>query len=264
MPMSSNESKCGQALVGKTALVTGASRGLGRAIAEALAAEGALVALNYASNDRAAAETLGAIEANGGRAFLIKSEQGSYAAAEALVSALDEGLRARCGDGALDILINNAGGGPQASIEATTPEIYNKILADNLSGPWHITRLLMPRLRSGGRVIFTSSLGARTAIPDYAVYAMSKTAIEKLTVLMAKELGPRNITVNCVSPGLIESDANEHVRANAEMKAYLEQTTPLRRLGVPSDLSGVVMSLVSDAMGYVTGQVIEVSGGMSL
>jgi 3-oxoacyl-[acyl-carrier protein] reductase len=262
--MSNSKPKGRASLAGKTALVTGASRGLGRAIAEALASEGALVALNYASNDSAAQATLHAIESKGGKAFLIKSEQGSFAAAEALASALDEGLRARCGDGALDILINNAGGGPQASIEATTPEIYDKILADNLSGPWHITRLLMSRLRSGGRVIFTSSLGARTAIPDYAVYAMSKTAIEKLTVLMAKELGPRNITVNCVSPGLIESDANEHVRANAEMKAYLEQTTPLRRLGVPSDLSGVVMSLVSDAMGYVTGQVIEVSGGMSL
>ena len=119
-------------------------------------------------------------------------------------------------------------------------------------------------LRSGGRVIFTSSLGARTALPDYAVYAISKSAVEKLTVILAKDFGPSNITVNCVSPGLIASDANADIRANDEIRTYLERTTPLRRLGVPSDLSGVVTSLVSEKMGYVTGQIIEVTGGMSL
>ena len=88
--------------------------------------------------------------------------------------------------------------------------------------------------------------------------------METLTVVMAKELGPKGITVNCISPGLIASDANADIRSDANTRAYLEQTTPLRRLGVPSDLSGVVVSLVSDKMGYVTGQVIEVTGGMSL
>lgn len=251
-------------LAGKTALVTGASRGLGRAVAQMLAAQGALVAINYANNDEAARETLAAIESDGGSAFLLKGEQGSYTAAKELADKLIEELQTRTGHSALDILVNNAGGGPHLSIADTTPELYDKILADNLSGPWHITRLLMPHMRSGGRVIFTSSLGARTALTDYAVYSFSKAAVEKLTVIMAKELGPRNITVNCVAPGLIESDANAHVRADEQVKTYLEQTTPLRRLGVPQDLAGAVLALVSDQMSYVTGQIIEVSGGMSL
>jgi len=253
-----------QWLEGKTALVTGASRGLGRAIAEELAALGALVGINYASNDAAARETLAAIEAKGGKAFLIKMPLGSYEAAEELVAALDCELQARTGSTGLDILVNNAGGSPRANIDATTPEIFEKALSDNLRGPFYVTKLLKSRLRSGGRVIFMSSLGARTALPDYIVYAISKRAVETLTVVMAKELGPRGITVNCISPGLIASDANADIRADNATRTYLERTPPLRRLGIPSDLSGVAVSLVSPKMGYVTGQIIEVTGGMSL
>ena len=251
-------------LEGKTALVTGASRGLGRAIAEDLASLGALVAINYASNDKAAQDTLEAIEAKGGKAFLVKVTQGSYEAAEQLVAKLDAELMARTGSTGLDILVNNAGGGPRADIEATTPEIFEKIVSDNMRGPFYITKLLKPRMRPGGRLIYMSSLGARTALADYVAYAMSKSAIETFTVVMAKEFGPANITVNCISPGLVASDANADIRANDEIRTYLEQTTPLRRLGVPSDISGVVVSLVSEKMSYVTGQIIEVSGGMSL
>ena len=251
-------------LEGKTALVTGASRGLGRAIAEDFAALGALVAINYASNDAAANDTLQAIESNGGKAFLIKSAQGSYQAAEELTAALDVGLKERTGDTGLDILVNNAGGGPVANLDATTPELFEKIISDNLRGPFFTTKLLKSRLRDGGRLIMVGSLGARTAVPDYVVYAMSKRAIETFTVVMAKELGPRNITVNCINPGLIESDANVHVRADEGIRTYLEQTTPMRRFGIPSDFAGVAVSLVSNKMGYVTGQIIEVAGGMSL
>ena len=251
-------------LEGKTALVTGASRGLGRGIAEAFAANGALVAINYASNDAAAQETLAAIEAKGGKAFLIKGAQGSYAAAEALGAGLDEELQQRTGSTGLDILVNNAGGGPVANFDATTPEIFEKVLSDNLRGPFYLTKLLKPRLREGGRVINVGSLGARTAVVDYIVYAMSKRALETFTVILAKELGPRNITVNCINPGLIESDANVHVRADADISGYLLNSTPMRRFGVPADFAGVALSLASENMGYVTGQIIEVAGGMSL
>jgi 3-oxoacyl-[acyl-carrier protein] reductase len=251
-------------LEGKTALITGASRGLGRAVAEEFAALGALVAINYASNDAAAHDVLQSIEAKGGKAFLIKSAQGSYEAAEDMVAALDAGLHERTGSTGLDILVNNAGGGPVANIDATTPELFEKILGDNLRGPFYATKLLKSRLRDGGRVIFVSSLGARSALPDYVVYAMSKRGIETLTVVMAKELGQRNITVNCLSPGLIESDANAYVRADENLSKFLEQNTALKRLGVPSDMAGAAVSLVSPLMGYVTGQIIEVSGGMSL
>lgn len=251
-------------LEGKTALVTGASRGLGRAVAEEFAALGALVAINYASNDAAALDTLNAIEAKGGKAFLIKSAQGSYEAAEELTAALDAGLRERTGTTALDILVNNAGGGPVHTIDDTTPEIFEKVLGDNLRGPFYVTKLLKSRMREGGRVIFVSSLGARAALPQYVVYALSKRAIETLTVVMAKELGPKNITVNCISPGIIASDANADIRADEDRANSFAQTMALKRLGVPSDLSGVAVSLVSPRMGYVTGQIIEVSGGMWL
>ncbi len=256
--------KTGKFLQGKTALVTGGSRGLGRAIAEDLAELGALVAINYASNDEAANDTLKAIESKGGKAFRIKCAQGTYAAAEELTAELDAQLEEHTGSNGLDILINNAGGGPVANIDATTPELFEQIFSDNLRGPFYITKLLKPRMREGGRVIFTSSLGARTALPEYVVYAISKRAVETLTVVLAKEFGPQNITVNCISPGLIASDANADIRADEGIRTYLEQTTPLRRLGVPSDISGVVVSLVSEKMGYVTGQIIEVTGGLSL
>ena len=251
-------------LEGKTALITGASRGLGRAIAEEYAALGALVAINYASNDEAARDTLRAIEGKGGKAFLIKSAQGSYEAAEELTAALDAGLQERTGSTGLDILVNNAGGGPVADIDATTPELFEKILGDNLRGPFYVTKLLKSRLRENGSVLFVSSLGARAALPRYVVYALSKRAIETLTVVMAKELGPRNINVNCISPGIVASDANADIRADENLARTYAETTALKRLGVPSDLSGVAVALVSPQMSYVTGQIIEVSGGMWL
>ncbi|MCJ2180246.1 SDR family NAD(P)-dependent oxidoreductase [Novosphingobium album (ex Hu et al. 2023)] len=251
-------------LEGKTALVTGASRGLGRATAEDLAACGALVAINYASNDKAAQDTLQAIESAGGKAFLIKSPQGSFEAAEEMAAALDEELTKRTGSNGLDILVNNAGGGPVHSLDTTTPEIFNQVLSTNFSGAFFATKVLKPRLRDGGRVIFVSSLGARNALPDYVIYACAKSAIETLTKVVAKELGPRNITVNCITPGMIESDANADLRENEQLKQHLMSITPLGRIGVPSEFSGVVRSLVSPQMNYVTGQNIEISGGMSL
>lgn len=253
-----------QLLAGKTALVTGASRGLGRKMAEDFAALGATVAINYASSDDAAREVLAGIEAKGGQAFLIKCPLGTHESAVELAEALDAGLKERTGNTGLDILVNNAGGGPVANFDATTPELFEEIMSLNMRAPFFVTQQLKSRLRNGGRILNVGSLGARTAVVDYIVYAMSKRALETFTVVLAKDLGPRNITVNCINPGLIESDANIHVRENEELKAYLESTTPMGRFGVPSDFSGVAVSLVSPQMGYVTGQVIEVSGGMSL
>lgn len=250
-------------LEGKTALITGASRGLGRAMAEEFAAQGALVAINYANNDAAAQETLASIESKGGQAFLIKKPQGSLEAAEELAAAFGAELERRSMSIGLDILVNNAGGGPVANLDNTTPEIFEQIVSDNMRAPFYVTKVLKPLLRDGGRLIFLSSLGARHALPDYVVYAMSKSAIETFTFVMAKELGPRGITVNCIMPGLIASDANADLRANPESRKRFESNVLLGRLGEPEDLSGVALSLVSPQMGYVTGQVIEVSGGLN-
>jgi 3-oxoacyl-[acyl-carrier protein] reductase len=251
-----------KSLEGKTALVTGASRGLGRAMAQDLANLGAIVAINYASNDEAARETLTSIEAKGGQAFLVKTALGSFEAAQEVAATLNAELTKRAGGSGLDILINNAGGGPVADIDATTPEMFEKILSDNLRGPFYLTKVLKPTLLQGGRVIFLSSVGARKALPQYVVYALCKSAVETFTVVMAKELGHRGITVNCIMPGLIASDANADIRANPKMKKYFEDNILLGRIGEPSDLSGVAMALVSPLMGFVTGQVIEVSGGL--
>ena len=251
-------------LQGKTALVTGASRGLGRAIAQDLAAAGALVAINYASNEKAARETLASIEAKGGKGFLIRAMLGSYESAKQLGAALDAELTERTGSTGLDILVNNAGGGPIHDVDSTTPEIFEKVLADNLSGPFYVTKVLKPRLRRGGRVIFMSSLGARKALPQFVVYAIAKSAVETFTVVMAKELGPRGITVNCIMPGLIATDSNADIRSDPAQMKYFEANILLGRIGEPSDLSGVAMALVSEQMRFVTGQVIEVSGGLFL
>lgn len=251
-------------LTGKTALVTGGSRGLGKAVCEAYADLGALVAINYASNDEAAKATQRGIEDRGGKAFVLKGAQGSHEAAEQLADGLATELLERTGNAELDILVNNAGGGPVANMDATTPDIFRQVMDDNLSGPFWLTKLLKPRLRDGGRVIFLSALGARAALPDYVVYAIAKRGVETLTVVMAKELGPRGITVNCLSPGIIASDANAAIRADTSTAATFAQATALRRLGVPGDLAGAAVALASPQMSYVTGQVIEVSGGMWL
>lgn len=249
-------------LEGKTALVTGGSRGLGRAMAVELALHGALVAINYARNDAAANETLDMIKAEGGDAFLIKGPQVSLESAEELKSKLDAKLIERAGSSGLDILVNNAGGGPVANIDNTTTEIFEQVLSDNMRGPFYVTKALKSNLRSNGRVIFFSSLGARHSRPEFVVYAMCKSAIETLTFVMAKELGHRGITVNCIMPGLIASDSNADLRADPVARKHFEDNVLLGRLGEPSDISGVALSLISPQMGYVTGQVIEVSGGL--
>jgi hypothetical protein len=148
------------------------------------AARGAIVGLNYASNDEAARECLAEIEAKDGQAFLAKAMLGSFEAAEQLTAVLDEELIKRTGSNGLDILVNNAGGGPVADIDATTPEIFERILSDNMRGPFYVTKLLKALLRDNGRVLFMSSVGARKALPQFVIYAMAKSAIETFTVVV--------------------------------------------------------------------------------
>jgi NAD(P)-dependent dehydrogenase (short-subunit alcohol dehydrogenase family) len=253
-------------LEGKTALVTGGSRGIGRAIARHLAQSGALVAINYASNAAAAEESLAELEAAGGKGFTLHKRLGTPAAAEELAAELGAELEKRTGERGLDILVNNAGGGSfgDFSIAATTPADYEKIVGDNMGNPFWTTKFLAPTLRDGGRVIFISSAAARGMPVEFAAYTMSKVAVNALTVLAAKELGPRGITVNCIMPGMIHTDVNDAQIKDPQTRAYLEQITPLRRLGEPDDLAAVAHDIATPAWGYVTGQVIEVSGGMGM
>ncbi|MFG1704250.1 SDR family NAD(P)-dependent oxidoreductase [Nonomuraea sp. M3C6] len=246
-------------LTGKTALVTGASRGIGRAIATRLAREGARVAVHYGGNHTAAKDTVSAIEAAGGQAFALQAELGVPGDAEALWAAFDAHA-----DG-LDILVNNAGIlGDQAEIEGVTREGFERLFAVNTTAPFFITRLALPRLRDGGRIITIGTMLTRgPAMPRAIDYAMSKAALDVLTRTLAKQLGPRGITVNTVAPGVIDTDMHQG-RLVGEALAWLSSLSPLGRLGTPEEVADTVAFLASDDSRYVTGHRLDVSGGTTM
>ncbi len=253
-----------KSLEGKTALVTGASRNLGRGVAERLAREGALVALNYAANDAAANETLAAIMAAGGQAFLVKQELGTSEAAAALADKVTTELRARTGSPDLDILINNVGGGEYGTIALATPELFETTVSNNLRAPFFLTQALLPNLRDNGRVVNLSSAASRLALSEVIVYSMCKAAVDVFTVALARELGPRGITVNAIAPGFNETESNADAANDPATRQQIEAATTLGRFGTVSDIADAVYSLVSPDMGWVTGQIVEASGGFRL
>ncbi len=250
-------------LHGKVALVTGASRGIGRAIALQLGAQGALVVVHYHRAADAAHAVVAQIEAAGGQALAVAADLAQAGAAQQLFSALDAALLARCGDVRFDILINNAGIGTRAPIEAVSEADFEHMLQVNLKAPFFIIQQALSRLRDGGRIINVSSMGTRVAFPAMAAYAPCKAGLEALTVLLAAQLGPRGITVNAVLPGATATDMNPAARV-PESAAVLAQTIALRRVGQPEDIAEVVAFLASDAARWVTAQRIEASGGQRL
>jgi 3-oxoacyl-[acyl-carrier protein] reductase len=248
-------------LVGKCALVTGASRGIGRAIAERLAAAGALVAINYASSDAAAHEVVAGIEAAGGRAFLLKYRLGSTKASEALAQALASELMRRTGGNRLDILVNNVGMGDYRSLADTSDELLETIFTTNVFAPFRLTRALHDRIADHGRVITISSMAVRLVDRDTIAYNMSKAALEMFTRTLAKDLGRRRITVNSVAPGFTETDVNAAILADPAQVAAIGERTLLGRFATGSDIADFVHALAGPAGRWVTGQCIEASGG---
>ncbi|MEV4109923.1 SDR family oxidoreductase [Nonomuraea sp. NPDC049695] len=246
-------------LHGKTALVTGASRGIGRAIALRLARDGARVAVHYGGNEQAAKETVAAIEAAGGQAFCLRAELGTPGDAERLWAAFD----ARADE--LDILVNNAGIlNDEPGIEHVTRQQFERIFAVNATAPFFITQLALPRLRDGGRIINISTMLTRgSAMPRSISYAMSKGALDVLTSTLAKQLGPRAITVNTVAPGVIDTDMHEG-RLVGDALAWLSSLSPMGRVGTPEDVAGAVAFLASDDSRWVTGHWLDASGGTLL
>jgi 3-oxoacyl-[acyl-carrier protein] reductase len=247
-------------LQGKTALVTGASRGIGRAIAQRLAVDGALVAIHFGGNDAAANETLQAIEQTGGQAFLVKAELGVNGDIETSFSKLEKGLTGR----QLDILVNNAAIAPQIVLDQTTPEEFDRIFAINVRAPFFITQRALPLMTDGGRIINISSGVTWFATPA-TVYSMTKGALNVLSRSLANSLGSRNITVNTISPGITDTDMNPSIR-DKDVKAVERVTrmTALGRPGLPADIADAVAFLASDDGRWVTGQVLEVNGGLFL
>jgi 3-oxoacyl-[acyl-carrier protein] reductase len=247
-------------LNGKSALITGASRGIGRAIAQRLASDGALVAIHYGGNDAAANETLRTIEQAGGQAFLVRAELGVSGDIDTLFTKLEKELAGR----PLDILVNNAAVAPQIAIHQTTPEEFDRTFAINVRAPFFIIQRVLPLMPDGGRIINISSGVTWFATPA-TVYSMTKGALNVLGRSLANSLGPRNITVNTISPGITDTDMNPAIR-DKDSKAVerVAAMTALGRPGGPADIGDVVAFFASDDARWIAGQTLDVNGGLFL
>ncbi|MBA2112996.1 SDR family oxidoreductase [Bremerella alba] len=241
-------------LENKTAIVTGGSRGIGANLCESLAAAGARVVVNYASSEDAAAEVVSRIEAAGGKAMAVQADVSKSADVTKLFDAAEEKF------GKVDILVNNAGVVHYKTIQETTDEEFARVMQVNVTGVFHGMREASRRLVDGGKVISISSSAALMFLPTYGPYCASKGAIEQLSRSLAKELGPRGITSNIVSPGPTET---EMFLGNNEQEKIdrMRNLAALGRLGKPDDMGPVIVFLASDESGWITGQVIPVNGG---
>jgi 3-oxoacyl-[acyl-carrier protein] reductase len=249
-------------LKGRTALVTGASRGIGRAIAERLGGDGATVAVHYASDEAAANDVVAAIEQAGGHAFPIRAEFGRNGV-ESEVAALFAGLEAGLSGERLDILVNNAGILDPTPIEQLTPDAFERSFEINVEAPFFVVQGALPRLPEGGRIINISSATTRIASP-FLHYAMSKGAIDALSRTLAQRLGRRGITVNSVAAGVVDTDTAAWLDSSPDLRAQVTSTIALGRIGEAADIADVVAFLASDDARWITGQSIEASGGQWL
>lgn len=249
----------------KIALVTGASRGLGRNAALKLAARGVDLIVTYRSRAEEARALLAELQALGARAVALPLDVGDSSGFAAFAGAVREALRAQWQRETFDYLLNNAGAGVHAAIAETTEAQFDEMVRIHLKGPFFLTQALLPLMADGGRILNVSSGLARFSLPGYAAYAAMKGGIEVLTRYMALELGPRRIAVNTIAPGAIATDfGGGAVRDNASLNQMIASQTALGRVGLPEDIGQVMSALLSDDMGWVNGQRVEVSGGIHL
>lgn len=241
-------------LTGKTALVTGASRGIGRGIAARLAREGAKVAVHYGRGREEAARTVEAIAAAGGSAFAVGGNLASMDDIDAIYAQIDAQMER------IDILVNNAAVSKTAYIDDSSVEDFDRIVATNLRGPYFVTKRALERMDEGGRIINISSNSTRVAYPEVSIYGLTKAAMQNLTLSLAQQLGPRGITVNTVVPGVIDTEMNSDWLSDAA-RAHVTGLTALGRLGSVEEIANVVAFLASEQSSWVTAQSIEASGG---
>lgn len=244
-------------LKGKVALVTGASRGIGRAVAEALGAEGAAVAVNYAQNKRAAEEVVAALGARGVPALAVQADVADYGAVSRMVNEILEQF------GAIDVLVNNAGIWRGGRLQKVTKADWDTVIDTNLKGVFNCTQAVLRSMvpRKQGKIINISSVIGIVGFPGDTIYGASKAGIIGFTKSLAKELARYGITVNAVAPGIIATDMNQAL--DEKVRERLAQSIPLGRLGTPEDVAEVVCFLACGA-GYVTGQVWVVDGGYTM
>ncbi|MEW2162592.1 SDR family oxidoreductase [Streptomyces sp. NPDC007084] len=243
----------------KSALVTGASRGIGRGIALRLAQDGAIVAVNYASDKSAADETVALIEKAGGRAFTVQAELGTASAVENLLDATQAGFVEHAGSSKLDILVNNAGMKGFDLLDALTEETVDSYFTVNAKAPFFLIMKALPLMPDGGRIINISSSSTRMASPPSIAYSMSKGALEQIAQHLAPVLAPRNITINTVSPGVT---VTEHpFYQDPQFRKWAAGLSIFNRLGTVSEVADIVAFVASEDARWMTGGNIDASGG---
>jgi 3-oxoacyl-[acyl-carrier protein] reductase len=242
-------------LSGKTALVTGGSRGIGAAIARRLAADGAGVVVNYATNQAAADEVVRSILKSNGKAVAMRADLSDL---EQIAPLIDSTIGQF---GRLDILVNNAAMSERRPLEQIDPENYAKQFDLNVRGLLFTIQAAAKHMTAGGRIINITSGIVRVRTPAASVYAATKAAVEAITRCLAAELGPRQITVNSVAPGITDTEMLQSFMPQAVQSALVSQT-PLGRLGTPEDIADAVAFIASDAARWITGEVIPVNGGL--
>ena len=248
----------------KIAIITGGSRGLGRNTAINLARRGVDIIFTYRSNQNEAESLIGEIEATGQKAAAFRLDTGDVRSFDGFAAEVRRTLES-WGRERFDYLVNNAGNSLHAAFEETTEAQFDAIVNVHFKGVYFLTQKLVGLMNDGGRIVNISSGLARVALPGSSAYGAAKGAVEVLTRYLAKELGPRRIAVNVVAPGAIQTDfSGGMVRDNPEVNKRVAEMTALGRAGVPDDIGPMIAALLSDENRWVTGQRIEVSGGMAL
>ena len=246
-------------LEGKVALVTGASKGIGAEIARQLAAAGASVAVNYSSSKEGADRVVADIAANGGKAVAIRANVTNPAEVQGLIAATKKAF------GALDILVNNAGIYEFSPLDGITPEHFHRQFDLNVLGLLLVSQEAVRAFNENGGSIINISSGVSTIAPaNTAVYTASKASVDAITKVLAKELAPRKIRVNAVNPGMIVTEGMQSAGLDeGAMRDWIEATTPLARVGTVREIAGPVVFLASDDASYITGETLQVTGGLT-